>query len=262
MRLAAIIILMQVSASLTMAQSSSLLLAPARTPAAPSHGMHEVTTVAVNGGNGAANGSMFPTVDPKDETLPMTRAIERVSLYAIPAEEPRKFKVEDLITIIVRQQKKYEADAQAESKKKWNLMGKLSDWFSFNYHDKPGNKLGQEQFINGEPGFKFNYDNNLKMDGQNDREDKFSTRITARIIDVKPNGNLVLEAHLEEQHDEEHATVTLTGICRSTDVTPDNTILSTQLADLRLVEKNRGAVRDATTRGWVPRILNYKGGPF
>jgi flagellar L-ring protein precursor FlgH len=260
MRLMATMVLMHVAAGLAMAQSSSLLLSPMRSrPMTSSAGTRggRMTDAGKVGGNG----SMFSTIDPKDETLPMTRAIERVSLYAIAAQAPRKFKVEDLITIIVRQQKKYEADATAEIKRKWNLMAKMSDWFSFNY-DEPGNKIGQEQFVNGKPGVKFDADNKNKMEGQNDREDKFTTRVTARVIDVKPNGNLVLEASQGEEHDEEHATITLTGTCRSSDVTPDNTVLSTQLYGLQLAEKNRGSVRDATTRGWVPKILSYKGGPF
>jgi len=202
---------------------------------------------------------MFFSRDPADDVLPMTRAIENSSLFAIPARIPRKFKVYDLVTIIVRQQRKYEADAELDTKKKWNLAGKLSDWFRF-YDDCQ--HLGQDQLSNGEPGFRFDFDNKYKLEGENDREDRFQTRITAQVIDVKPNGNLVLEAVLEEQHDEEVASLTITGTCRSVDVSPDNTVLSTQLAALRIVEKNRGAVRDATTRGFVPRILNFAGGPF
>ncbi|MBI4580429.1 MAG: flagellar basal body L-ring protein FlgH [Planctomycetes bacterium] len=247
------------AAGLAAGQSSSLLLSPPRlrTTTAPADAQN-----AHAGSNHAAatdGGAVFLSTDPKDDVLPMTRAIERVSLYAIPAAPPRKFKVRDLITIIVRQQKKYEADAEMESKKKWNLTGKLSDWFRF-YDD--AKHLGSDKLSNGEPGFKFDFNNKYQTDAQNDREDKFTTRITAHVIDVKPNGNLVLEATMEEQHDEEVASITLTGICRSVDVTPDNTVLSTQVADLKIVEKNHGAVRDATTRGWVPRILNFAGGPF
>ncbi len=259
-------------AATVFAQSSSLLLAPM--PPSVNHG---AVNGAVNGNdrNGAAyangyNGNaysggiperdaLFLSTQPKDTVLPMTRAIEVCSLYAIPAQIPRKFKVEDLMTIIVRQQKKYEADAEMETKKNWNLNGKLSDWFRF-YNDCQ--HLGQDKLSNGQPGFKFDYGNKYKTEGESDREDRFTTRITARVIDVKPNGNLVLEAVLEEQHDEEVASLTISGICRSTDVTPDNTVLSTQIAELRIVEKNHGAVRDATKRGFVPRILSFGGGPF
>lgn len=238
-------------------QSSSLLWTPAENarPAAMTGSADGVSAEPAGIGNG---GMFFSTVGPRDEVLPMTRAIERFSMVAVPTEPPRKFKVEDLLTIIVRQQKKYEADAELESKKKWNLVGKLSDWFRF-YDDTQ--HLGTDKLSNGQPGFKFDFNNKYKTEGQNDREDKFTTRVTARIIDVKPNGNLVLEATLEEQHDEEVARVTVTGMCRSQDVTADNTVLSTQIAELRLMEHNHGAVRDATTRGWVPRILDF-GKPF
>lgn len=246
------------------AQSSSLLLAPVSPPVtggpSSANGQSGVASTAGSyNGEAPQHDALFLSSQPRDETLPMTRAIEVASLYAIPARIPRKIKVEDLVTIIVRQQKQYEAEAEMETKKNWGLSGKLSDWFRF-YDD--AKHLGQDKLSNGQPGFKFDYDNNYKTEGESDREDRFITRITARIIDVKPNGNLVLEAILEEQHDEEVASLTITGICRSEDVTPDNTVLSTQIAELRIVEKNHGAVRDATKRGFVPRILSFGGGPF
>ena len=248
-------------AGIAAGQSSSLLLAPAPR----SNGAAGPVSLYGNANQGASYSSAntrdgrFLWSDPEDEVLPMTRAIEGVSLYAIPAQTPRKYKVEDLITIIVRQQKKYEADAEWEGKKNWTTDAKLSDWFRF-YDDL--RHLGQDKLSNGQPGFKFNFKNNYKTEGEADREDRFITRITARVIDVKPNGNLVLEAMLEEQHDDEVTSLTITGMCRSADVTPDNTVLSTQIAELRIVEKNHGAVRDATRRGWVPRILSFAGGPF
>ena len=72
-------------------------------------------------------------------------------------------------------------------------MGKLSDWFAF-YYDEPGNKIGEEKFINGEPGFKFDYDNKNQMKAKNDRQDVFTTRITAHIIDV----NLAGAGHIKD----------------------------------------------------------------
>lgn len=197
----------------------------------------------------------FAAMSPRENSRPGTRAIEQMSLIAVPPVPARKFKVEDLVTIIVRQQKKYEAEGTLDNKKKWDLNAKLSDWFRF----YPEHHLGQDKLSNGQPGVAFNLNNKYKAESTNDREDSFSTRIQARIIDVKPNGNLVLEAKVQEQHDEERFTITLTGSCRSEDVTPVNTILSTQIAELVLVEQNHGAVREATRRGWVPKLLDMAG---
>jgi len=231
-----------------LAQSSSLWRAPET----------RLTTGQVSASGNQEYGSIvgstaFSAVGPKETSRPVTRTIEAMSLIAIPSVPPRKFKINDLIAIIVRQQKKYEADGKLDTKKEWDLTGKLKDWFRF----YPHRRLGTDQLSNGEPGFDFEFENELKSKAKNNRKDKFTTRIQSRIIDVKPNGNLVLEASIMEEHDEEQFTITLTGMCRSEDVTPDNSILSTQLAELVLIEKNSGAVRDSTRRGWIPKALDW-----
>lgn len=201
---------------------------------------------------GAAPGG-FVAAPLREDVSPATRSIEAVSLIAIPRTQPRKFRPHDLVTIIVKQKKSYESEAKMDTERKWDINGKLSEWFRF-YED---HKLGTDSLRYGQPGFKFKFNNKYENDGENEREDKFETRIQAKVVDVKPNGNLVLEAHQQETHDDEIIDLTLTGVCRSEDVTPANTILSTQIAEMVLVEKNSGAMRDATQRGWIPRLLDW-----
>ncbi len=73
---------------------------------------------------------------------------------------------------------------------------------------------------------------------------------------MKPNGVLVLEARARIEHDDELSTITLTGICRKEDVTADNTVLSTQIANKHTVVENSGALRATSTRGWIPKLLD------
>lgn len=226
------------------AQSSSLLRVPDGSARRP---------IAQAGAAEVAPQEGFAALPPKPPIRSATRAIEQMSVFAVPMVPPRKFKVHDLVTIIVRQQKKYEADGKLDAKKKWDLTGKLDDWFRMH----PRNRLGQDQLTAGKPGFDFTYQNQLRSDAENERRDSFITRIQASIVDVKPNGNLVLEATLTEEHDEEKFTLTLTGTARGEDVTPDNTLLSTQIAEMTLLEKNEGAVRDSTRRGWIPKVLDW-----
>jgi flagellar basal body L-ring protein FlgH len=40
------------------------------------------------------------------------------------------------------------------------------------------------------------------------------------------------------------------------DVTADNSVLSTQIADKDLVVDNEGALRAASSRGWIPRLID------
>ncbi len=91
---------------------------------------------------------------------------------------------------------------------------------------------------------------------QVERDDTFVGRITAEVIDVKPNGTLTLEAKEDIKTDEEDQKVSLIGTCRVEDITPDNSILSNQLYNLSLSKQHKGAVKDTTERGIFTRLLD------
>jgi flagellar L-ring protein precursor FlgH len=156
--------------------------------------------------------------------------------------------VHDLVTIIVREDKKSISDARLKSEKTWGIDAQLRDWFRF--HDA---KLIPQNFPVGNPGIGFDLDNQYEGKGKTDRKDSLTTRVTAEIVDVKPNGTLVLEATKSIELDEDVQIITLTGVCRSEDVTPQNTILSTQMAGANISVRHTGPARDASRRGWLMR---------
>lgn len=177
--------------------------------------------------------------------------LEERSLIAVAVRPPRKFKGHDLITIIVRQQRKFESDGSLETKKKFEIQSELDAFIKF-----VNGGVGAAAFRRGRPNIDYKFDTRLRNQADKEREDRLTTRITAEIVDVKPNGNLVLQARGELAFDDEVSVMTLTGACRSEDVTPDNTVLSTQLAELNIKVTNTGAVRDGSRRGWITRLLD------
>jgi flagellar L-ring protein precursor FlgH len=94
-------------------------------------------------------------------------------------------------------------------------------------------------------------------DGEYERTDEVITRLTARVVDVKPNGTLALEARTHLANDDETVTITVTGYCRAEDVTADNSVLSTQMYDLRVAKKHTGEIRDASKKGLFTKGLDY-----
>lgn len=195
------------------------------------------------------------TIGRKIDAVPAgTRTLQRYSLIAVSEDRARPLQKNDLITIIVREQKKYETQSKSDTEKKWDVNSELSKWFRL-YSD-PHHILGADKLPYGNPAVKFKWDDKRQNDGELDREDMFVTRITARIVDVLPNGNVVFEARKQEKHDEEEILLTLTGTCRAADISPDNTVQSTQVYDLNLSETHTGSIRDATRRGWIPRFLD------
>jgi len=199
----------------------------------------------------ADTGNMMVTFG--ESTSKLRNAVyEQFSWISKAPPPPKTFKVHDLISIIVRHRSQFEADSQLDTKKEWDIKSELDAFLKFT-----AGGVGAAAFRRGMPNISYKFSNDLKGDGQYEREDRFTTRVTAEVIDVKPNGNLVLEAVGQITFDEEVSTITITGLCRKDDVTPDNSVLSTQLADLNINVQNEGALRRASIRGWIPRIIDW-----
>lgn len=177
--------------------------------------------------------------------------ITEYSWIAVAPRAPKTFKVHDIITIVIREQTTFRADAELKSEKSFELDSELDAFVKF-----IGGGVGEAQFRRGKPTIKYEFESEIDHRGDTSRKDRLTARVAAKIVDVKPNGLLVLEAKARITHDEEVTVVTVTGTCRKEDVTPDNTILSTQLADKTIELQHEGAVRDASRRGWLLRLMD------
>jgi flagellar L-ring protein precursor FlgH len=96
----------------------------------------------------------------------------------------------------------------------------------------------------------------FKGTGTTTRQGMLTATMTVRVAEVLPNGDLVLEGAREIEINGDRQMVVLTGVARSADVTPANTVLSTQVGQLRIRYFGRGLMKDNLKPGWLIRILN------
>lgn len=101
-----------------------------------------------------------------------------------------------------------------------------------------------------------NSETRFKGGGTTSRTSMLTATMTARVSDVLPNGDLVLEGVRELDLNGERQVVVLTGIARAQDVRRDNTVLSTQVAQLRIQYYGRGLMKDNLKPGWLLRVMN------
>ncbi len=92
--------------------------------------------------------------------------------------------------------------------------------------------------------------------GTTTRSGELSTVMPARVVDVLPNGDLVLEGIREIDINGDRQIIVLTGSVRSMDVSRQNVVLSSQMAQLRIRYFGQGLIRDNLRPGWLVRILN------
>jgi flagellar L-ring protein precursor FlgH len=94
-----------------------------------------------------------------------------------------------------------------------------------------------------------------------EKKGAFDARITAIVMDVLPNGNLVIEGRREIRIDNETKLIEFSGIVRRYDVKFDNSIESELVAEARVSYVGQGDLTETTNRrglgGWIHSALSW-----
>lgn len=96
---------------------------------------------------------------------------------------------------------------------------------------------------------------NLKSQGQINQSGSFTTTIAANVIKVFPNGNMLIEGHKVIYLNDVARVLTLRGIIRPEDIASNNTIQSSQIANLEILYQGKGYLVDGGRPGWLARFL-------
>jgi len=96
----------------------------------------------------------------------------------------------------------------------------------------------------------------FKGKGDTNREGKLVANITAKVVEVMPNGNLALEARKELTINNEKQLLVLTGTIRPNDIDSNNTVLSSKIADAQIYYVGDGVLQDKQSPGWLVRIID------
>ena len=174
------------------------------------------------------------------------------SWIAVDKPRPKDVRVHDLVTIIVNEVSKHASKEDTKSERDYSIDAALKDWLRYS-----SGSIRPDKQPSGDPKIGLSYSREFEGKGDNKRSDTLSARIQAEVIDVMPNGNLILEATHKIVTNEEETVITLTGTCRGKDVGVDNTIISTQLARLDVRKHHKGIVRDANKRGLLSGLIDW-----
>ena len=91
--------------------------------------------------------------------------------------------------------------------------------------------------------------------GSTSRETMLQTSLTARVIEVLPNGYLVVEGMREIRVNNENQSVYLTGVVRPDDISSNNTVLSSAVAQMSVRVQGKGIASQPINPGWLYKIL-------
>lgn len=153
------------------------------------------------------------------------------------ARDVRAGQVNDIVTIVVSESLTAVASGATNSSRKTSAISNITAAYgTLNAAARLANPLN----ISG--------DQELAGTGQTSRNMTLTTTLSARVVEVTSNGMLVVEATRDIGVNSEKQKITVHGLIRPADLSPLNTILSTQVANLQIKVDGKGVVGDAVRR--------------
>lgn len=98
-------------------------------------------------------------------------------------------------------------------------------------------------------------DHSLAGDGSAEQSNELTGNITVSVVEVLPNGNLIIRGEKRVTLNNGVEYVQLSGIVRPVDILSNNTVLSTQVADATINYTGEGEIADSNKGGWLARFF-------
>lgn len=163
--------------------------------------------------------------------------------------------VGDLVTVIIEESSSMNRAASQESSKSTGGGGSAS--VGYPTVEVDGEIREQPWSRASLPDFNFQFRNQSAGGGQVRSEEDFTSTMSARVLEVLPNGNLLLEGKRTVHLQDERVEMILTGMVRPRDISSQNTVSSSRLADATIRYVTDGPIARDQRRGLLTRMLNW-----
>lgn len=160
-------------------------------------------------------------------------------------------RIGDLLTVIIEEKSSVSKAASSQSSKSSSLSGSAS-------LGRPRIDARVGAWTNAVmPEWNLQTSRDFSGGGNLSNEDSLTSTMTARVVDVLPNGNLVIEGRRSVHMQEENVQVILTGVIRPRDINSENVIYSSHVADASIRYKTSGPLSREQKRGLFSALWNW-----
>ncbi len=197
---------------------------------------------------------MFAPVDLKE---PRFRPVNNGSIYQAGRavrlfEDSKAFRIGDLLSVTLAESTNASKSAATTTSKE--------DEFDIG----AGTIFGVTPTYNGDPVLQNSVETERGFAGSGDSSQSNSLQgeITVMVVDIMPNGNLIVRGEKIIGLNQGSEFLRISGIIRPQDVSSDNIVLSSKLANARIYYGGGGTIAEANTKGWLSRFFDSPVFPF
>lgn len=168
----------------------------------------------------------------------------------------RAFQPMDLLSIVVDENSRGMHDADTEVKSKSEVLAAIENFFGIEGRfEKPTSQFSYPPDLSSL--VKASTKNDFKGEGATNRLAQLNARISAVVVEVLPSGLLRVEGEKIISVNNEEQVMVISGLVRQRDVSSDNEVLSSKIAQMRIDYYGKGVVGAAQYGGWFSRVMRY-----
>ena len=213
------------------------------------------------GGSPTRRPALHPPVTPQREYRQGAAATNPGSLFAASEadtlfEDSRARRVGDIVVVKLVENTKAQNKAETSSNKKSSNNYQVADMFNRGHAGFiPFMPIGPQPSV-GLPILDTDSASGINSTGKTKRENYVTTSLATRVLRVLPGGLMEIEGAREIRVNEETEYMVVRGMIRSKDVSADNSVLSTQIADASIEYYGKGVLADKQKPGWFSRLMD------
>jgi flagellar L-ring protein FlgH len=177
------------------------------------------------------------------------------SLWTAPGSSERTLTADrkaaavgDILTVVVQESASTQSSQRKKTDSSASVDAGVDQWLF------PASVSGFGQHNGALPGIKLGGKNDFSGGGEVSASQNVTSRAAVLVTAVLPNGNLVIEGVRRVSFDGETQHVVLHGVVRGDDVSPANTVFSSNIADARVEFISEGSLTDAKKKGWLTKL--------
>ena len=213
------------------------------------------------GGSPTRRPALHPPVTPQQEYRQEAAANNPGSLFAASEadtlfEDSRARRVGDIVVVKLVENTKAQNKAETSSNKKSSNDYQVAAMFNRGHAGFiPFMPIGPQPSV-GVPILDTESASGINSTGKTKRENYVTTSLATRVLRVLPGGLMEIEGAREIRVNEETEYMVVRGMIRSKDVSADNSVLSTQIADASIEYYGKGVLADKQKPGWFSRLMD------
>lgn len=198
-----------------------------------------------------------PMYAPLDLKAPQFQSVNNGSIFQTGRsvrlfEDTKAFRVGDLLSITLSESTNATKSAATSTSKDDELTIGAGTILGITPTFKGDSILNNE--LSSERGFSGSGDSN--------QSNSLRGEISVMVVDIMPNGNLVVRGEKIIGLNQGSEYLRISGIVRPQDVSSDNVLVSSKLANARIYYGGGGSIAEANTKGWLSRFFDSPVFPF